>query len=111
MSDFSRERTARHQAARRAVNDAIMRGRRPGQSTHAFLCECGVLGCTELIELEFSEYEAVRRHRRRFFVFGGHEAPDIDTVVERRPPVLVVEAGAELQHSLDMATTPSGGDR
>jgi hypothetical protein len=37
------------------------------------------------------EYEAVRRDPMHFAVVGGHETPDVETVVERREGYVVIE--------------------
>ena len=87
------ERIARNEAAYRDVNEAIRAGR-AGQDAsrlRAFVCECGQLGCNQLVELTLDEYEAVRAEPRRFFMLGGHEIPDLETVVERHERYIVAE--------------------
>jgi hypothetical protein len=37
------------------------------------------------------EYEALRAEPTRFAVVPGHEVPDVERVVDRRPKYLVVE--------------------
>jgi hypothetical protein len=41
--------------------------------------------------LTMPEYEAVRRDPMHFAVVGGHETPDVETVVERREGYVVIE--------------------
>ena len=55
------------------------------------MCECGKLGCNELLELTVEEYEAVRAHPRRFFMLEGHDIPDVEDVVERHEGWMVAE--------------------
>jgi hypothetical protein len=47
------------------------------------ICECGDVACAEQIELEISEYEAIRSDPRLFVIIPGHEIPDVEDVVER----------------------------
>jgi hypothetical protein len=83
------ERIARNEATFRKVNEAIERGRRARDGVMGFVCECGRLGCNEIIELTLPEYEAVRAHARRFVVRQGHEA-GVEQVVARHERFLVV---------------------
>lgn len=56
-----------------------------------FNCECTNPTCIEQIRLSLVEYEAVRAVPTRFAVALGHQAPEIERVVERYPDYLVVE--------------------
>jgi hypothetical protein len=86
------DRIARNEAIFRDVNEALKRGRWPGdQARIAFRCECARLGCSRLIELTSEEYEHVRTNPRWFVVAAGHEAPEGETVVEGHDVYLVVE--------------------
>lgn len=58
------------------------------------VCECGQAACTERISLTFAEYEGLREDGRHFAVRRGHEALDIETVVEDRGGYLVVKKDA-----------------
>ena len=78
----------------RRVNEAIERGRESTESA-VFVCECGTLGCSTTIELRIDEYEQVRTGFDRFVVVPGHEIPDIEDVVERRPGYTVVAKRGE----------------
>ena len=99
------ERIARNEAAYRHVNEAIQAGRPDDDPpSNAFVCECGTLGCNELVELTPPEYEAVRSNPRRFLMLDGHEIPDVETVVERHDAYIVVEkidGAAEVADELD----------
>jgi len=77
----------------RQVNEAIERGQWPGDEAEssAFRCECAELDCNRLLELTPPEYERIRAHPRRFVIAPGHERPEVETVVERRPGYVVVE--------------------
>jgi hypothetical protein len=82
-------RLARMQAILRLVNEGV-RSRR-GQQLVALRCECGQLGCNQLIELTRADYRAVRANPRRFAVVPGHEVLEIETTVERHARYAVVE--------------------
>jgi hypothetical protein len=91
------ERIARNEVAYRDVNEAIRSGLhdRASDGPRAFMCECGLLECNDLVELTVDEYEAVRAQPRRFFMAGGHELPDVEHVVERHERYIVAEKQAE----------------
>lgn len=63
----------------RRVNEAIEEGRRDREGLVPFVCECGVLGCNDVVEVTLNEYEAVRAGSRCFLVVPGHGA-DFDVV-------------------------------
>jgi hypothetical protein len=58
--------------------------------TMSLLCECGELDCLEQIELTLDEYRELRADPTRFAVKPGHEIPDVEQIVERRPGYFVV---------------------
>jgi len=78
-----------NEATFRKVNEG-MEAAQPG-GRMSFLCECGRLGCNQLIELTRDEYEAVRAHSRRFALVDGHEIDEVEDVVERAESYIVVE--------------------
>jgi hypothetical protein len=87
---------ATSQAVHRRVNEAIERGRWPGEERRlVFRCECGRAGCTEMVQLTPEEYESVRSDPRRFIVLAGHEAPGTEDVIEAGEGYLVVEKRGE----------------
>ena len=93
MDEARGERIARNETAYRQVNEAIEAGRATEgeDAPRPFVCECGQLGCNQLVELTMREYEAVRANPRRFFMVAGHEIPDVEFVVERHDRFLVAE--------------------
>jgi hypothetical protein len=93
MAGGPEERVAFNEATFRKVNEGIERGSDSARLT--FACECGRLGCNQLIELGRSEYEAVRAHPRRFFLLASHELLEIEEVVERHEDYLVIEKVGE----------------
>jgi hypothetical protein len=46
------------------------------------VCECGDLTCAEALTVPLGKYEAVRADATLFFVKPGHEATDVEAVVE-----------------------------
>jgi hypothetical protein len=93
MDETLQGRIARNEVLFREVNEAIERGRWPGEedSPGAFRCECARLDCNSLVSLTPREYERVRATSRRFVVMPGHEIEDRETVVERGSDYIVVE--------------------
>jgi hypothetical protein len=97
VADDHKQQLGRNEALFREVNEAIENGKttaEPG-SPAAFRCECGQLGCNDLIELTAGEYEHVRAHPRRFFLTPGHEQPEVETVIQTHPAYVVVEKREE----------------
>lgn len=68
------------------------------------LCECGDLGCSEVVEMTPAEYEAVRAGGDRFFFVPGHEDVALDRVIDQTAGFVVVERfgeGGDVARSLD----------
>jgi predicted ThiF/HesA family dinucleotide-utilizing enzyme len=89
MDAQGRQRVAMNEATFRKVNEG-MEAAQPG-GLMSFLCECGRLGCNQLIELTRDQYEAVRANPRRFAVVDGHQIEEVEDVVERADAYIVVE--------------------
>lgn len=83
-------RVAQNENAFRQVNEAIDAGRHGGERV-GFLCECGRLGCSTVVDLAPEAYEAVRADFRRFLVVPGHEDEQVEEVTEDHGDYLVVE--------------------
>ena len=105
------ERIARNEAAYRDVNEAIRAGRADDKADarRPFVCECGQLGCNQLVELTLAEYEEVRANPRRFLMLAGHEIPDIELVIVRHDGYVVAEKVAE-EAAVAEETDPRHGD-
>ena len=86
-------RIAGNEAAFRKVNETLRAGKvvADAQRVFPFRCECGVLGCNQLLELTLPEYEAVRSNPIRFIVVDGHEITETERIVERFERYSVVE--------------------
>ena len=85
-----KQRVAMNEVSFRAVNEGMRLGP-DGAGLSTFTCECGRLGCSELIQLTRDEYEAVRAVPRRFAVAPGHALPEAEDVVEEDERFDVVE--------------------
>ena len=62
---------------------------------NAVFCECGLLGCSERVQMTAAEYEAVREKPTTFVVAPGHELNDVEHVVETTERYRVVEKQGE----------------
>ena len=105
------QRVGLNEATFRAVNEGIARAEgEPGDPERVgFRCECARLGCTTILEIPPSEYEAVRAHGRRFIVAPGHVVPETESVVDRHESYEVVEKHGEAGR-LAAATDPRAAD-
>lgn len=56
-----------------------------------FICECSQEDCTDTIELEPGEYEAVRSSPRLFVITPGHESLQVERVVKTNERFALVE--------------------
>jgi hypothetical protein len=68
------KQVALNESTFRDVNEAIEAGRREREGLVPFVCECGTLGCTAVVELTLREYEDVRAGSRYFIVAPGHQS-------------------------------------
>lgn len=98
--DADRKRRARNEALFREVNERVEEvstrlSYDDDMDLTGFVCECSREDCTELIEITYARYEAVRSDPRRFLLRPGHEDLDVDRVVERHTGFLVVEKYGE----------------
>jgi hypothetical protein len=92
VSTDMEERIGRNEATFRRINEDIERGRDTDDDSTliGFVCECGKLDCSRLIELTPREYEQVRSDPCRFAIVDGHEVPTVETVLERYARYTVV---------------------
>jgi len=96
------ERAARNQTLFREVNERLKGLAEAFQhvsDTSSFACECADLGCTAMMDLRLSEYEAVRSHPNQFAVLPGHVYPDVEVVVAEHDRYVIVSklgVGAEI---------------
>jgi hypothetical protein len=90
MERTDKQRVAMNEATFRKVNEGMEAGQ-DASGLLRFVCECGRLYCTRLIELTRPEYEAIRENPRRFAIVEGHEILEAEEVVERHDRYLVVD--------------------
>jgi hypothetical protein len=97
-------RSAANEPLFRTINEAIRRGRWPGEppGPAGFRCECARLGCTRIINVPIAEYERVREDPRRFVVATGHEQAEFETVVARGGGYVVVEKRGDAAELAEM---------
>jgi hypothetical protein len=86
MSAEMDERTRRiglNEALAREVNERIESlARKSWNREIEILCECGDEDCTVQLPVSLDEYERVREDATLFLVIPGHEAPDVEDVVD-----------------------------
>lgn len=89
------ERLARNEDHFRDINESLR-----DKHIHAtvvrsgplpFVCECASGECTEAVELTLDEFRRIRRNPRWFVVVPGHQAPDVEVIVESSESFIVVE--------------------
>lgn len=93
MDEGTKKRIAVNEATYRQINEGIRAD--PADGRIAFVCECGRLGCNQLLRLSRAEYEAVREHALRFAIVPGHELAEVEDVVEEHEHYAVVQKRGE----------------
>ena len=71
------------------------------------VCECSDRSCLAVFTMPEGEYHWLRQNPLHFAVLPGHEAPAIESVVERHPAFVVVEKHAAT-HEQATAADPRG---
>ena len=103
------ERIGMNEAVFRSVNERIQEVANAFQLTEEpldLLCECGDASCVERITITRSEYETLRQDPLLFAVAPGHEAPDVEVVVEQRPTHDIVRKFAGVPEKIAEQTDP-----
>ncbi len=92
-TDARDERLANNEIVFRSVNESIdqQAAKFGGLDEYQFICECATTDCFDRIALTLDEYDAIRRHGKRFFVAPGHQDLQVELVVETHGRYLVVE--------------------
>jgi hypothetical protein len=90
MDRQGKQRVAMNEATFRKVNEGMEVGQDPA-GLLTFICECGRLRCSELIQLTRREYEQVRSNPRRFAIIDGHEILEAEEIVKRLERYTIVE--------------------
>lgn len=84
------ERIGRNEALFRQVNESILNVAPVDEPLFEVVCECGATTCAEQFEIPVGEYESVRADPALFVLVRGHQAPDVEDVVEDEGTFLVV---------------------
>lgn len=93
MSEPREERIARNEVLFREINERLKEMNdtfNVATEEPSFVCECGNVECTERIAMSLSEYERLRADPTTFAVVDGHQAEDVEDVVEKAAEYLVV---------------------
>ena len=94
MNERTRRIVANEQRFR-VFNDQVRTVREQLDADSGFACECGDASCDARIDMSLEQYAHIRRDPRWFAVVAGHEAPDVERVIERNDDHLVVEKTGE----------------
>lgn len=91
------ERVAKNEILFRQVNERILEieGDRWRVDPVDFMCECGDIECTRVVQLSVEDYERLRSDGAHFGVIPGHELLEVERVVERHEQYFVVEKDGE----------------
>jgi hypothetical protein len=98
MGSRRADRIARNESAFRALNESLeasVHGGRPEDHLAGFVCECGDPSCDETVRLDVPTYESIRQDAQLFVIQPGHEAADVEDVVDGGPGYAVVRKHAD----------------
>jgi hypothetical protein len=74
------------------INQELAPGTPNPEEIDGLICECSDPECLERVgPLTITEYERVRADPTRFMIAAGHQAEDVERVVDRQPSYWVVE--------------------
>lgn len=80
--NVSTERFARNQRIFREVNERLREVADPSIALAQYVCECSHAECSETIELDLVDYDAIRSTPQAFVISPGHERLEHERVVE-----------------------------
>ncbi|MEN3340869.1 MAG: hypothetical protein V7644_273 [Actinomycetota bacterium] len=93
MTDHRLRRVGENQALFRQVNERISdlnESFAAVSDDFTVACECGDLWCTEQITVCREVYEHVRANANYFILKPGHQAADVELVIENRKDFVIV---------------------
>ena len=96
--DERERRIAENETRFREVNERLESAQTrvgTGNGGIEVLCECGDRDCTEQVALALTDYETVRADPVAFVVKPGHEAPEVEHLVERKGHYNIVRKRGE----------------
>ena len=90
---------AKNEVVFREVNERVLEIKgelgpdpRAADLVDGLICECSEPGCLERVgPLTISEYEAVRNDPRLFMIAAGHQAREVERVIEENAGYWIVE--------------------
>jgi hypothetical protein len=106
-------RIAKTESLFREVNERIAESAGAvGLDDAEFVCECADPTCTERVNVELDEYEAVRNDSTQFLLAPGHElSARVERVIQRKGEYQVVrkvhDAVVAIVRRLDPRTNPA----
>jgi hypothetical protein len=106
--DERARRVGENEALFRSVNEQV-RGLNQTflvEGRMRIVCECGDQSCVEQIELAPNEYEQIRSEPELFALKPGHDAPGVETVVERFREYWIVRKDPGAPEQVALATDP-----
>jgi hypothetical protein len=107
-ADERTRRVGENEALFRSVNEQVRGLNRTFlvEGRMRIVCECGDQSCIEQIELAPKEYERMRAEPSLFAVRPGHDAPGVETVVERHEQHWVVRKNPGAPERIARETDP-----
>jgi len=94
MDDRNAERMALNEAVFRAANEQLhgdLEAFTGSQSSYSMMCECALIECEQMVEMDEAAYTRVRSKRVWFLVWPEHVVPEIEDIVERSEGFWIVE--------------------
>jgi len=107
--DERQARVGENEAVFRAVNErieALNEAFAVVTDTFEVVCECGDSECVEQISITKDGYEHVRSDATLFIVAPGHEAPDLEDIIEEHDEYSVVRKRPGLTQRVAEETDP-----
>ena len=83
--DERTQRIAENESRFRDINERLrgdLRALPDDAAPVDFVCECGRIDCADPVPLTLTEYEGIRASPLDFAIVPGHQAPDVEDVVD-----------------------------
>jgi hypothetical protein len=96
-------RIAENESSFRAANEhmAAWEERDRAEGTELYFCECPDPQCEEMVRVQGSDYERVRKNPAHFIVVPGHEVLDVEAVIESHEGWALVEKGSRVREIVE----------
>lgn len=112
--DEAETRVGQNEATFRAVNErieAVNEAFAVVTETFEIVCECADSGCIKQIPVAMDAYERVRSDATLFILAPGHEAPNLEDIVEEHDDYVVVRKHPGLPQRVAEKTDPRRPNR